>query len=77
MVKMQETQEMQETGIRSLGQEDPLEEEMAIHSSLKKTKNKQLKKSYSVVLSCSLLSGQLTLPNPTRSLPVWHLEKAD
>ena len=28
---MQETQEMQ---VRSLGQEDPLEEEMAIHSSI-------------------------------------------
>ena len=25
---------MQETGVRSLGQEDPLEKEMAIHSSL-------------------------------------------
>ena len=75
---MQETQEMQEMGIRSLGQEDPLEEETAIHSSLKnKNKNKQFKKSCPLVLSCSLLSGQLTLPNPTRSLPAWHLEKAD
>ena len=27
-------QEMQETQVRSLGQEDPLEEEMAIHSSI-------------------------------------------
>ena len=27
-------QEMQETGARSLGQEDPLEEEMATHSSI-------------------------------------------
>jgi len=27
-------QEMQETGILSLGQEDPLEEEMATHSSI-------------------------------------------
>ena len=29
---MQETQETQETGIRSLGQEDPLEKKMATHS---------------------------------------------
>ena len=27
-------QEMQETGVRSLGQEDPLKEEMATHSSI-------------------------------------------
>ena len=31
---MQETQETQETGVRSLGGEDPLEEEMAPHSSI-------------------------------------------
>ena len=33
---MQETQETatQETGVRSLGREDPLEEEMATHSSI-------------------------------------------
>ena len=71
-------QKMQETGIHSLGQEDPLEEEMGIHSSLKKNKKKKpFKKSYPLVPSCSLLSGQLTLHSPTRSLPVWHLEKAD
>ena len=28
------TQEMQETGVWSLGQEDPLEEDMATHSSI-------------------------------------------
>ena len=31
---MQETQKMQKTQVRSLGQEDPLEEEMATHSSI-------------------------------------------
>ena len=31
---MQETQETQETEVRSLGQEDPLEKEMAAHSSI-------------------------------------------
>ena len=31
---MQETQETQEMWVRSLGQEDPLEEEMATHSSI-------------------------------------------
>ena len=30
---MQETQEMQETHVQSLGQEDPLEEDTATHSS--------------------------------------------
>ena len=30
---MQETEEMQETQVQSLGQEDPLEKEMATHSS--------------------------------------------
>ena len=31
---MQEKQEMQDTQVQSLGQEDPLEEEMATHSSI-------------------------------------------
>ena len=31
---MQETQEMQETHVRSLGQEDPLEEETSTQSSI-------------------------------------------
>ena len=31
---MQEKQEMQEKQVQSLGQEDPLEEEMATHSSI-------------------------------------------
>ena len=34
ILPLQETQEMQETLIRSLGQEDPLEEEMANCSSI-------------------------------------------
>ena len=33
------TQEMQETWVRSLGWEDPLEEEMATHSSILARKN--------------------------------------
>ena len=31
---MQETQETEETWVRSLGQKDPLEEEMATHSGI-------------------------------------------
>ena len=34
MVKNLPMQEMQETGVRSLGQENPLEKEMATHSSI-------------------------------------------
>ena len=36
---MQETQETQEMWVRSLGQEDPLEEEMATHSCILAWKN--------------------------------------
>ena len=39
LTAMQETQETQETGIRSLGQEDPLEKKMATHSCILAWKN--------------------------------------
>ena len=50
-------QETQETQIRSLGWEDPLEEEMAIHSSILVRKNRRMQRM--CVLSTHTTSFQI------------------
>ena len=57
-------QEMQEAQVRSLGQEDPLEEEMAIHSSILAWENPTGQRSLEGLQS-------MGLHVPSKRLPDW------
>ena len=60
-------QEMQEAQVRSLGQEDPLEEEMAIHSSILAWENPTGQRSLEGLQSMGLQKNHIRLSKTATS----------